>query len=752
LNPLPFFNVRVNIVTNWERKDKVSVVSTLEDKCKACYSCLRECPVKAIKVEVGQSRVVPERCINCGSCIKACSQNAKSVLSFVPQVQEYLREAKTKTIALLAPSFPAFIYPLEPKDFFDLLMEVGFHEVHELTIGIELVMPKYREYLQGRNEPAIGSHCAAVVNLIEKHFPDLIQYLIPVDSALMATAKLLRHRNKDSRLVFIGPCIAKKEEFLNSPEGILDAVITFKELKELCLSKGCLEKMDNCAPLEGKSYLPSIFPLNRGLIKNIDPQGKIYKDDEVAVVEGKEDCVQFLQKLQEGAIKPRFIDMLFCKGCIDGPEIATELDIFSRQYQVYRHSRTRQKERLGRIPKLNLDRSFSSKYQPLLSPSEQEIAQILTYTDKHQPEDELNCGACGYNSCRDKAVAVCQGLAEVEMCLPYLLEQSRGELEYYKKHWKNGDIEDLIVGDSPCICDLRQMAIKVGRNDASLLILGESGVGKEVFARTVHMLSRRCHDPFIAINCAALPEQLLESELFGYEEGAFTGARKGGKPGKFEQARGGSLLLDEIAEMPLFMQAKLLRVIQEREFERVGGTKTIKLDARIMVATNKDIKKLTQQGLFRSDLFYRLNVISITIPTLRHRSEDIPLLADHFLQELAADCRRYPKIISKPAFTLLLAYDWPGNIRELKNVIERAVYLADGKVIQVQHLPEHMRKLNVKQEGTRLTPLKVAVRDLEKELILKALKKTENNKVDAAKILGVPRATFYLKLKEYEIN
>jgi transcriptional regulator with PAS, ATPase and Fis domain len=339
------------------------------------------------------------------------------------------------------------------------------------------------------------------------------------------------------------------------------------------------------------------------------------------------------------------------------------------------------------------------------------------------------------------------------MCLPYLLEQSRGELEYYKKRWKMSDeIKDFLVGDSPCIQGLRQTAVKVGQNDATLLILGESGVGKEVLARAVHMVSQRSQEPFMAINCAALPEHLIESELFGYEEGAFTGARKGGKPGKLEQARRGSLLLDEIAELPLRIQAKLLRVLQEREFERVGGTGTIKLRARIMVATNRDLKRLVYEGKFRSDLFYRLNVISVTVPMLLHRKEDIPLLADYFLQKLAAENRSPLKLISGEALSLLSAYEWPGNVRELKNIIERAFYTAEGNVIRVQHLPDYIRQLNGGREPVQLTPMKKAVRELEKDLILKALKKTDNNKVDAASMLGMPRATFYLKLKEYNIH
>jgi transcriptional regulator with PAS, ATPase and Fis domain len=314
------------------------------------------------------------------------------------------------------------------------------------------------------------------------------------------------------------------------------------------------------------------------------------------------------------------------------------------------------------------------------------------------------------------------------------------------------EIKDFLVGDSPCIQGLRQTAIKAGQNDATLLILGESGVGKEVLARAVHMVSQRSEEPFIAINCAALPEHLIESELFGYEEGAFTGARKGGKPGKLEQSRSGSLLLDEIAELPLRTQAKLLRVLQEREFERVGGTTAIRLSARIMVATNKDLKKLVYEGKFRTDLFYRLNVISVTVPTLSYRKDDIPLLVDHFLLKLSAEKKLPMKLISGEALSLLFAYEWPGNVRELKNVIERAVYAADGNVIQAQHLPDYIQQLNGVRRTVQLTPMKKAVRDLEKDLILKALKETSNNKVDAANMLGMPRATFYLKLKEYNIH
>lgn len=732
------------------------VVSTIEDRCKACYSCVRQCPVKAIKVEVGQSRVVPERCISCGSCIKACSQNAKQVFTFLPQVEEYLQQAET--IALLAPSFPASIYPVSPEEFYDLLKQIGFSQVYELTIGVELTMPPYREFIAHGPGTLISSHCTAVVNLIEKHFPALLKYLAPVDSALMATAKLVRHRHRKSRLVFIGPCIAKKEEALEQqPGGILDAVVTFKELKELFRQRGLwpsAEEQDVLSmPPQREKSIPSLFPLPRGLIKNLDPAGNWLSEEDVAQVEGKENCMQFLKGLQEGRMHPRVVDILFCDGgCINGPEMDSELDLFTRKFLVYQYAHQKERDRLGRLPPLDLERTFTNKEQILPVPSEREILQILKYTNKTKPEDELNCGACGYNSCREKAVAVYQGLAEVDMCLPYLLEQSRGELEFchYKLQLKG--LKDLLVGNSPSMHALRQLAVKTSSNDATLLILGESGVGKEVFARAVHHLGPRSEKPFVAINCAALPEHLLESELFGYEEGAFTGARKGGKPGKFELARDGTLLLDEIGDLSPAMQSKLLRVLQEREFERVGGTKTVKLSARIMAATNRELKELVDEGKFRGDLYYRLNVIGVNVPALRRRKDDIPLLIDHFIARLAQEKKIQPKIFSEQARQLLMYYDWPGNVRELRNVVEQSLYICEGSVILTHHLPEFLCQGNGKRQSRPLRPLKEAVRQLERKMIMEALEKTKYNKADAASLLGMPRATFYLKLKEYNVH
>ncbi|KLU59744.1 nitrogen fixation protein VnfA [Peptococcaceae bacterium CEB3] len=728
------------------------VVKTIADKCKACYSCVRNCPVKAIKVELGQATVVEERCISCGNCVRVCSQNAKQIVSYVEDLPRFFAEGET--VALLAPSFPASFYYLEAEELFADLEDLGFSHIVEVTHGIELTVPAYREFLVNNPELAISSYCPAIVGMIERHFPTLIPFLVPVDSAVLASAKYARWKFPQAKIVFIGPCIAKKEEMAEFGQGVLDAVLTFKELKGMLDKHGFHRDLDRSVPQrpQGES-LPPLFPLSGGLTRNLDPDGSLYREEDIAIVDGKEDCLEFLHNLQDGLVQARFVDILLCRGCIDGPEMDSPLDLFSRKYQIFKYSQRKKRDKIEPHPPLNLQREFTDKHHVLKEPSESEIKEILRYTNKFKPEDELNCGSCGYDSCREKAVAVYQGLAEIDMCLPYLVEQSHGEIEIYKERLRlkqtYHDNEQFLIGISPANLELRRLAVKASRNDANVLIQGESGGGKEVFAQFVHRLSNRREHPFIGINCAALPESLLESELFGYEEGAFTGAKKGGKPGKFELAKGGSILLDEIGDMPLTMQAKLLRVLQEREFERVGGTHTIKLDARVIAATNRELRRLVHEGKFRADLFYRLNVISITVPALRDHKEDIPHLVNHFSQKMGLARKVPPKIFSEDTIDCFMQYDWPGNVRELENIIERLHYTVDENVIQPYHLPPFLTKLAKSDSSVELKPLKDAVQELEKKMIVQALKTSGNNRAAAAQTLGMPRATFYLKLKEY---
>lgn len=338
------------------------------------------------------------------------------------------------------------------------------------------------------------------------------------------------------------------------------------------------------------------------------------------------------------------------------------------------------------------------------------------------------------------------------------LNTLQSELEYYKEelrkvHGGKYTVE-RIIGNSEKMQWLKSLATKAAKGNSTILILGESGTGKELFAHAIHNASSRCHGPLIKVNCAAVPENLLEAELFGYDEGAFTGARKGGKPGKFELANGGSIFLDEIGDMTMAMQAKLLRVLQEREIERVGGTKTSKVDVRIIAATNRDLESMIENGEFRQDLYYRLNIITILIPPLRERKEDIPMLCATLLNKINSQFQYGVEGVSPSAMKLLTDYNWPGNVRELENVLERAVNLMDNDTfIESQHLPPLLKKTHKSQETEEKDKnLAGILGDTEKEAIYKALEAAGGNKSKAAKLLGIHRSGFYQKLQKYNIT
>jgi Nif-specific regulatory protein len=293
-------------------------------------------------------------------------------------------------------------------------------------------------------------------------------------------------------------------------------------------------------------------------------------------------------------------------------------------------------------------------------------------------------------------------------------------------------IEHEMVGAGPALREVERFLARVAPIDSTVLIQGESGTGKELVAHALHRNSRRAAKPFVAINCAAMPDTLLESELFGYEKGAFTGANRQ-KFGKFEMADGGTLFLDEVGELAPLLQAKLLRVLQERQFERVGGTQPIRVNIRVVAATNRDLKAAIQGGTFRQDLYYRLKVVSLTIPPLRQRKEDIPLLAAHFARMHARKAQRQIEGVSDAAIAALIQYEWPGNIRELDNVIERAVVLGAGAWILPEDLPEELG-VTERQTGSYYHD---ALRDMKKELIVKAVKQAGGNITEAARLLGV---------------
>lgn len=308
-----------------------------------------------------------------------------------------------------------------------------------------------------------------------------------------------------------------------------------------------------------------------------------------------------------------------------------------------------------------------------------------------------------------------------------------------------------ILGCSRQLKNVIWQSRKVALTDAPVLICGETGTGKELFAEAIHYASERRNAQLISINCGAIPPSLFESELFGYEGGAFTGADRKGKPGQFEIANGGTIFLDEVGEIPLEMQVKLLRILQNKTYYRIGGTKPLKADVRIIAATNRDLAEMVEQGRFRNDLFYRLNVFSIEIPPLRARREDIPEIVKSLLDEFARQHKRIIKRIDELVLSRFLTYAWPGNIRELRNVLERMVILAENGVVGADSLPVFLLPDN-KEKENRNSYFKDITSQNERDLILNSLEETGFNIAQATKILGIPRSTLYYKMKILGIN
>ena len=311
---------------------------------------------------------------------------------------------------------------------------------------------------------------------------------------------------------------------------------------------------------------------------------------------------------------------------------------------------------------------------------------------------------------------------------------------------------DSIIGVGPAITGLKQAAQLAAANNAPVLVTGESGTGKELFAQAIHNAGPRKLRPFIQINCPAIPKDLLESELFGYDKGAFTGALSSGKPGKFEIADGGTIFLDEIGDLPLEMQPKLLRVLEEKCFERVGGNTLIRSDFRLVAATNQDLEGLIARGLFRKDLYYRLNVISLQIPPLRERREDIPSLVRHLLTQLAKDSGYASIGVSQEAMAALVEYGWQGNVRELANVLERALLVMHGEEIDLNDLPFSAGRGLAERPTAEVVPIREARAQMEKAALKAALAKAGNNKVKAAELLGIHRTMLYRQLKRHGIE
>ncbi len=408
-----------------------AIVTTITDRCKRCYSCIRECPAAAIRVIDAQAKVIEERCIACGHCVKVCSQDAKQILSEVDETYELLKS--DNVIAIVAPSFAAS-FPNEYKKIPTALRLLGFTQVIETAFGADLIANDYMEVLTADNQKTvISSACPAVVSFIQKYYTALVPNLAQVVSPMIALGRYLKKDlGEDIKIVFIGPCVAKKHEAQDEDvAGVIDSVLTFTELKQMFDEQNIivndLAESDFNGPqaMMGKAY-----PLAGGLIKTIDVSGDILEKD-IIVVEGKKKVLEIIDEIANNHINAKFTDILFCEGCISGPAIDTKLNYYARREKVINYidekinnvDKRVWKSNLYNARKLNLHRNFKIDNQRRPYPTEEKIKEILAQTKKYTPKDELNCGACGYPTCREYAVAIAKDLAEKEMCLPYVLDE-----------------------------------------------------------------------------------------------------------------------------------------------------------------------------------------------------------------------------------------------------------------------------------------------------------------------------------------
>ncbi len=754
------------------RERTVEPITTYKERCRRCYSCVRSCPVKAIKVDRGFAQIMYDRCIGCGNCL-SCPQNAKVVVDKMARTQELLL-SDAPVVAVLGCSFPAFFHAISPGQLVAGLKSLGFLEVHEGAYGARMIADSYGNALQQADRPMISSHCPAVVDLVERHFPKLIPNLIGVVSPMIAMGRHIKGvLGENAKVVYLSTCIAAKFEIQSEESaGAIDIVLTYQEIEKLFKSRGINPSslgeasFDGIDPGKGR-----FFTLAGGPLKVFEKEPGFLDSDTISS-EGETHTIDIIRDLAAGRITPAFVDLRFCDGgCVDGPMRDRNLNYFYKRKLIVNHA--------GSTPPYStaahyrshpyqplLTRSFSDKFRTLANPGKDDIKHILHATNKFAQGDELNCRACGYNTCREHAVAVYQGLADVEMCLPHNLQQiedDRGKLmqkyELIRRELDRQAGDDLMVGEDSGIQEVLKLISQVAPTPTTVLIRGETGTGKELTARAIHRLSQRNEKPLVTVNCTTLTDSLLESELFGHKKGAFTGAIAE-KKGLFEAADGGTIFLDEIGDITPKLQSELLRVLDRGEVRPVGGTASKKVDVRLIAATNKDLEQGIREGWFREDLYYRLNVFNILLPPLRNRADSIPALAQHFLEKTRKKLNKNLGGIEERAVKAMQHYPWPGNIREMQNVIERSSVLAQDEIIRLENLPTVFRDTYEccadNQVNRRRASFK-AERELhvgrtEKNLIRRYLEETGGNVSKAARQANIPRRTFYRLLEKHGID
>lgn len=747
-------------------------IVTIKEKCRKCYSCVRTCPVKAIKVEKSYAEIMFDRCIGCGNCLSGCPQKAK-VIADKGGATEGLISSGQPVIAVLGCSFPAFFHNTSPGQLAAGLKQLGFTEVHEGAYGAELIAEGYAKAMEEAEAPLISSHCPAVVDLIERHYPKLIKNLVGVVSPMVAMGRFLKKTRPGAKVVYISSCIASRFE-MQAPEtkGAIDIVLTYRDLEGILRNRAInLTSLDE-EPLDGTPpHLGKLFPISEGTFKAFSIMTHPL-DTDIVSVEGEVNVMGIIRDMAAGLVTPRIADIRFCyDGCIGGPGTNKSLTEFYKRNMVIEHFRSVSPYKPSanhreKLPDRLLSRSFSDKHVSLEIPRGSEVKGILRSTNKFTQKDELNCRACGYRTCRDYAVAVYQGLADIEMCLPFnlqRLEEDRGHLiqkyELARRELEREYGDEFIVGTDRKTLEALNLIKQVGPTPTTVLIRGESGTGKELTARAIHRYSKRNDKPLVTVNCTTLTDSLLESELFGHRKGAFTGAIAD-KVGLFQAADGGTIFLDEIGDITPKLQAELLRVLDSGDVRPVGGTESKRVDVRLIAATNKNLEEGTREGWFREDLYYRLNVFTITMPPLRSRVESIPLLAHYFLEKARTKLNKSIVAIEERTIAAMARYPWPGNIREMQNVIERAAVLTHDDIIRLENLPLAFSKIEYSEEQIEGMELgsdfdaerRLHVGRIERKLIERYLAESDGNVSRAAKLANIPRRSFYRLLERHGLK
>lgn len=513
------------------------------------------------------------------------------------------------------------------------------------------------------------------------------------------------------------------------------------DICKVCSNNGnCKEHAELCCPITLDGYSYGVV----GLIAFNKEQSDIIKDN-------AKDLTNFLGKMA---------DLISNK--LKAQIKTEELELEKKKLEILLNSMNKAVvsiDKEGNIDKYNV------KFKEIFNMRDdnidgENIFQLLDFIKKPSTNDlkKHKTGVFYYkeNSRNLKGIYNVSEIAVKNKLKGYVIDfiENKDAIKNYNKINKDYKITlDNIISESEIMEHTKQKALIASKSNSTVLITGESGTGKELFARAIHNHSDRVDNTFVTVNCAAIPDNLLESELFGYEEGAFTGAKKGGKLGKFEIAHKGTIFLDEIGDMSLHLQGKLLRVLQERELDKIGGKSNILIDVRVIAATNKNLVELVAKGQFREDLYYRLNVIPITLPALRQRKNDIPLLIDYMIKEYAHKLNKDVIGIEDDAKKTLIDYSWPGNVRELQNVIEYSINMSNSSLLNLDIIPNNIKSKYYDEKSNKCEEIRT-LEDLEKEEISKALNKFKHYKKDkelVAKSLGISRATLYRKLEKYNL-